>query len=158
MSAHRSQKGILRPRKILWVLWGVLVLAWIGVALGCEPDPAYTPTPVLGWEHDGQDVAGFRIYADDGAGIVSLALECGWECHDCPDDACETCLTALHLHCSHADLDGEFPGMGYPVQRLGPWELVEVRFGVSAYDAAGNESAVTWFPWTWCMPAIQELR
>jgi hypothetical protein len=129
-------------------------------------DPCRTPTPVITWDHDGTNLEGFRLYYrlgptdpwQEAPGTAGNPL-CWRECHEeeptpgaCPPEA-------WHLHCV-ADLAGEPPGIGYPVQRAaGPfaqWEAVEVEFMVRAYNQYGESGDSPTI--TICMPRIMQLR
>jgi hypothetical protein len=129
-------------------------------------DPCRTPAPVISWDHSGENLRGFRIYYRLGPtdpwreapGSAGNPL-CWRECHEEEPTPGACPAEAWHLHCV-ANLAGEEPGIGYPVQRAaGPfasWEAVEVEFMIRAYNEYGESGDSPTI--TICMPRIVGLR
>lgn len=115
--------------------------------LACLPMPAGYPTPVISWSHaliqacdstactvpDGRndELDGFRVFAWTGAAYTPV-----WDlpCWVDADDGIKRCRNS------------------FPVQRGGPWDLLDVQFMVKAYNAYGESQPSA--PLTICMPHI----
>lgn len=112
----------------------VIALLWLigSIAFGCQPDPAYTPTPTFKWDGVAdEDLAGYKLYYRQAGGTYQLACDLPGEDWQ-QEQADGTFLTRTTWR--GVDIDAA-------LQRcLDGYELEELEVAVKAFDSSGNLS------------------